>query len=152
MLMLGRVVSGLGIGSACVLVPLYIGEVSSSEYRDRLLAYFHAMLSGGVMCAYMIAASPSFGDDVAVLPLSRYSLFCALACLPALLCCAAPPSPYQLMTTPGGDEDAAREALRRLGSGRLEGQAGKEVLDREIERMRTLAVTRVNRPLEGSLP
>ncbi|XP_011500373.1 PREDICTED: facilitated trehalose transporter Tret1-like [Ceratosolen solmsi marchali] len=152
MLMVGRVVSGLGIGSACVLVPLYIGEISSNDARDTLLAYFHAMLTGGIFCAYAIAASRSYGDDVDVLPLSRYSLCCALACLPGLLCCAAPPSPYQLMmATPDGGEEAAREALQRLDSSRLVGQAGKEALDREIERMRTLAVPRVNRPLEASL-
>ncbi|KAJ5899592.1 hypothetical protein N7495_004336 [Penicillium taxi] len=48
----GRVVAGLGIGAATVLVPMYSAEMSPKEIRGRLGACFQLFFALGVMIAY----------------------------------------------------------------------------------------------------
>ena len=48
----GRVVAGLGIGAATVLIPMYAAEMSPKEFRGRLGACFQLFFALGVMVAY----------------------------------------------------------------------------------------------------
>ncbi|XP_014207101.1 facilitated trehalose transporter Tret1-like [Copidosoma floridanum] len=94
-LLWGRIFCGLGLGSLCTLVPLYIGEIAADgKQRDALLFYFHMMVSGGLACSFALASAILLEDEDE-LPLKRYSMGCAAACVPALLCCAVPESPLQ---------------------------------------------------------
>lgn len=34
----GRFVVGLGVGSAAMIIPLYIGELAPAKYRGRMIA------------------------------------------------------------------------------------------------------------------
>ncbi|KAJ5993845.1 MFS sugar transporter [Penicillium sp. IBT 35674x] len=48
----GRVVAGLGIGAATVLIPMFAAEMSPKEFRGRLGACFQLFFALGVMIAY----------------------------------------------------------------------------------------------------
>ena len=130
-LIIGRLLTGLGIGGLLTLVPLYISETVSAVHRDTYIFLFHAMLSTGVSCAYFIA---TIVYDEDVIPLDRYSIFCTIAVAVAgFLCAFIPASPLQRVEE---DDTAAREAMRRLGGAET---GGTQLVDREIELMRQLA-------------
>ncbi|KAJ5721554.1 MFS sugar transporter [Penicillium malachiteum] len=48
----GRVIAGLGIGAATVLIPMFAAEMSPKEFRGRLGACFQLFFAIGVMIAY----------------------------------------------------------------------------------------------------
>ncbi|KAI9701451.1 MAG: hypothetical protein M1836_001506 [Candelina mexicana] len=50
----GRSVVGLAVGSASLLVPLYISEVSPSPFRGRLVTVSSLLITGGQVVAYVI--------------------------------------------------------------------------------------------------
>lgn len=51
----GRVIAGLGIGAATVLIPMYSAEMSPKEMRGRLGACFQLFFALGVMIAYWVS-------------------------------------------------------------------------------------------------
>ncbi|KAL2870430.1 putative MFS sugar transporter [Aspergillus lucknowensis] len=50
----GRVIAGIGIGSATVLIPMYSAEMAPKEFRGRLGACFQLFFASGVMIAYWV--------------------------------------------------------------------------------------------------
>lgn len=50
----GRIIAGLGIGAATVLIPMYAAEMSPKEIRGRLGACFQLFFAMGVMVAYWV--------------------------------------------------------------------------------------------------
>ena len=48
----GRVISGLGVRAATVLVPIYAVEMSPKEIRGRLGSCFQLFFAGGVCVSY----------------------------------------------------------------------------------------------------
>ncbi|OKO98388.1 Quinate permease [Penicillium subrubescens] len=50
----GRVIAGLGIGAATVLIPMYSAEMLPKEIRGRLGACFQLFFAIGVMIAYWV--------------------------------------------------------------------------------------------------
>ncbi|MCJ1378111.1 hypothetical protein MMC17_001207 [Xylographa soralifera] len=50
----GRVISGLGVGAATVLVPIYAAEMSPKEIRGRLGSCFQLFFAGGVCVSYWV--------------------------------------------------------------------------------------------------
>lgn len=55
----GRVIAGLGIGAATVLVPMYAAEMSPKELRGRLGSCFQLFFALGVMVAYWVTFAVS---------------------------------------------------------------------------------------------
>lgn len=55
----GRVVAGLGIGAATVLIPMYSAEMAPKEIRGRLGACFQLFFALGVMVAYWVTYAVS---------------------------------------------------------------------------------------------
>jgi MFS transporter, SP family, solute carrier family 2 (myo-inositol transporter), member 13 len=51
MLVLGRLVVGLGIGISAVVVPAYLGEVAPPHLRGRVVEVYEVMLCAGMLCA-----------------------------------------------------------------------------------------------------
>ena len=47
MLMIGRVIVGIGVGVAAQIVPLYLAEVSPQEIRGMLISFNVAMITIG---------------------------------------------------------------------------------------------------------
>ncbi|KAF3036888.1 hypothetical protein E8E12_000752 [Didymella heteroderae] len=54
MMILGRSVVGLAVGSASFVVPLYISELSPSPFRGRLVTVSSLFITGGQVVAYVI--------------------------------------------------------------------------------------------------
>ena len=48
----GRVISGLGVGAATVLVPMFSAEMAPKEIRGRLGSCFQLFFAGGVCVSY----------------------------------------------------------------------------------------------------
>lgn len=48
----GRVISGLGVGAATVLVPMYSAEMAPKHMRGQLGAFFQLFFALGVMTSY----------------------------------------------------------------------------------------------------
>jgi sugar porter (SP) family MFS transporter len=56
----GRVIAGLGIGAATVLIPMYSAEMSPKEIRGRLGACFQLFFALGVTIAYWVTYAVSY--------------------------------------------------------------------------------------------
>ncbi|KAL3464980.1 general substrate transporter [Aspergillus heterothallicus] len=55
----GRVIAGVGIGAATVLIPMYSAEMAPKEMRGRLGACFQFFFALGVMIAYWVTFAVS---------------------------------------------------------------------------------------------
>ncbi|KAN0079062.1 General substrate transporter [Elaphomyces granulatus] len=55
----GRVVAGVGIGAATVLIPMYSAEMAPKEIRGKLGACFQLFFATGVMVAYWVTYAVS---------------------------------------------------------------------------------------------
>jgi sugar porter (SP) family MFS transporter len=54
MLVLYRLVGGLGVGIASMLSPLYISEISPPAIRGRLVTLYQFAITIGILCAYFV--------------------------------------------------------------------------------------------------
>lgn len=52
----GRFVVGLGVGSAAMVVPLYIGELAPAKYRGRMVAFNNMSVTFGQLVASALGA------------------------------------------------------------------------------------------------
>ena len=50
----GRVVSGLGVGAATTIVPIFAAEMSPKEIRGRLGSFFQLFFAAGVFTSYWV--------------------------------------------------------------------------------------------------
>ncbi|KAG0201625.1 myo-inositol transporter [Mortierella sp. GBA30] len=115
LLLLGRVVVGVGVGLAALVVPLYIGGEwynagigSLDAYRGRLVTMNVLLITGGQLVAYLVSSALT---DVTngwrwMMAISALPAFLQLATLPFL-----PESPRYLVKK--GDIAGAEAVLRR---------------------------------------
>lgn len=52
----GRFVVGLGVGSAAMIIPLYIGEMAPARSRGRLIVFDNLCVAGGQLVSYALGA------------------------------------------------------------------------------------------------
>lgn len=105
----GRLVVGLGVGSAAMVIPLYIAEIAPTKSRGRLIGLNNMSITGGQVISYGIGAA------FAHVPHGwRYMVglggvpSIALACLLPL----CPESPRQLVVR--GDKEQAARVLHKV--------------------------------------
>ena len=107
-LLAAQVVIGLGVGSASMVVPMYIGEAAPPQFRGALVSFNQLALSTGILVSYLV--------DYALSGTGNWRLMFGLACLPAaalfLGMLFQPESPAWLIAH-GRLADAQR-VLRRL--------------------------------------
>lgn len=53
----GRLVVGLGVGSAAMVVPLYVAEIAPTKVRGRLIGLNNMSITGGQVISYGIGAA-----------------------------------------------------------------------------------------------
>ncbi|KAG6615957.1 putative proton myo-inositol cotransporter [Phytophthora cinnamomi] len=108
-LLVGRLIVGVGIGCASMTVPLYIAEASPPQIRGRLVSLNSAMITGGQFFASVLDAL--LADTAGGW---RYML--GLAAIPAILqfvgFLALPESPRYLISI--GKDDEASAALLKI--------------------------------------
>ena len=107
-LLAAQVVIGLAVGSASMVVPMYIGEAAPPRFRGALVSFNQLALSTGILVSYLVNYGLSGSGN--------WRLMFGLACLPAaalfLGMLFQPESPAWLITH--GRLDDARHVLRRL--------------------------------------
>src|SRR5450755_4087524 len=120
-----RVIIGLAVGSASMVVPLYIGEVAPPRVRGALVSFNQLAITSGILASYLV--------DYGLASSQNWRLMFGLAAIPAILMFTGMlfqrESPHWLVAQ--GREDEAREVLRRV---RDEGG-----IDAEITEVRELS-------------
>jgi SP family galactose:H+ symporter-like MFS transporter len=121
-LIVGRIIVGLGIGLSSGAVPVYISEVSPPESRGWTVSIFQLAITLGILLAYLV--------DYAFASIQGWRWMFGLAVVPAGIFALGmlflPESPRWLAKR--GHHDAAHKALLRI-----RGPAAAETELREIE-------------------
>lgn len=142
LLLVARVIIGLAVGSASMIVPLYIGEIVPPRVRGGLVSLNQLAITVGILSSYLI--------DYGLSGTGNWRLMFGLAAIPAAALFIGmlfqQESPHWLIRQ--GREDDARQVLRRL---RDDGDIDAEISEvREISQreggLRDLISPRV-RPL-----
>jgi sugar porter (SP) family MFS transporter len=63
MLMLGRIVMGLGVGGVSSIVPTYLSEISPAQIRGRMLTLNQLLITIGLLAAYVVNLVFSSSED-----------------------------------------------------------------------------------------
>ncbi|KAH0362696.1 general substrate transporter, partial [Aureobasidium melanogenum] len=105
----GRLVVGFGVGSAAMIVPMYIAEVSPAKYRGRMIGLDNMSITGGQLISYGIGAA--FASTR-----GGWRYMVGGGAIPAIVLCAllpfCPESPRQLIYH--GKEDEAKDVIRKI--------------------------------------
>jgi SP family myo-inositol transporter-like MFS transporter 13 len=109
----GRFVVGLGVGSAAMVVPLYISELAPAKYRGRMIAFNNMSVTFGQFLASAIGAGfAQVGGEGSQAWRATVGIGAAPAIILAGLLTLCPESPRQLVAH--GDVDQASLVLTRI--------------------------------------
>lgn len=112
-LLVARVLGGLAIGSASLIVPLYISEIAPARVRGRLVTLNQLAIVIGILVAFM----SNYG--LSHLSYGNWRWMFGLGALPALALCVSliwiPESPRWLLQR--GERDRAGSVLQRISPG-----------------------------------
>ncbi len=107
-LLAARVVIGLAVGSASMVVPMYIGEAAPPRFRGGLVSFNQLAITSGILVSYLV--------DYSLASSQNWRLMFGLATIPAVLLFAGmltqDESPAWLVAH--DREDDARRVLSRL--------------------------------------
>jgi sugar porter (SP) family MFS transporter len=121
-LITARFVLGLAVGSAALVVPLYLAEVAPTEVRGAIASLNQLMIVIGILAAFIVNAILASSGD--------WRLMLGLAAVPSLILLAGmlfmPETPRYLVHA--GEEQTAREVLEDL--------PGEERPEERIEEIR----------------
>jgi sugar porter (SP) family MFS transporter len=141
-----RLAGGLAIGTASVLAPLYIAEISPRGVRGRLVSLNQMAIVTGILLAYLVSWLLSLAGP------SSWRWMFASAAIPSVVFLAAllfvPESPRFLVET--GREAEALRVLERVGGHGPARQELREIRDTIAEEsgsLRELLRRRLRRPL-----
>ncbi|KAH6663314.1 general substrate transporter [Plectosphaerella plurivora] len=105
----GRLVVGLGVGSASMIIPLYIGELAPAKQRGRMIAFDNLSVTFGQLASYAL------GAGFTELPHGWRYLVAIGGIPPIILACLlpmCPESPRQLISH--GNLEMAKTVLARV--------------------------------------
>lgn len=124
-LVIARLVIGVGIGLASAIAPVYISEVAPPDIRGRLVSFFQLSVTIGILLAYLVG--------LAFDPIDGWRWMLGLGAVPAFALAAGmwrmPASPRWQMQT--GRHLEARAVLERIRAG-SEGEIDAEIHDIEV--------------------
>ena len=114
-LIAARVIIGLAVGSAALVVPLYLSEIAPTEIRGAITSLNQLMIVCGILAAYIVNAILASSGN--------WRLMLGLAAVPAVVLFVGmlfmPETPRYLVHS--GEEDTAQEVLEDLpGEQRIE--------------------------------
>ncbi|HEY2005839.1 MAG TPA: sugar porter family MFS transporter [Solirubrobacteraceae bacterium] len=107
-LIAARFIIGLAVGSAALVVPLYLSEIAPTEIRGAIAGLNQLMIVAGILAAFIVNAILASSEN--------WRLMLGLAAVPSLILLVGmllmPETPRYLVHT--GEEEAAREVLEDL--------------------------------------
>jgi sugar porter (SP) family MFS transporter len=121
-LIVGRFLVGLAVGSSSSVVIVFLSEVSPPAHRGRIVSANQLMVTAGIVVAYLVDYAFSTGGDWRAM----FGIAFAPAALLGLGMLAMPETPRYLASH-GRDEDARNVLARMLGTS----EQGK--IDEELE-------------------
>lgn len=128
MLMLARLVLGLGIGLVAVSIPVYLAEISPAGARGRIGSLTQLMIASGILLGYV--------GNLALSPFGAWRLMFAVMIVPTIVLAVGvwvlPESPRWLLRK--GRLDEARAQLAQ--------QVDAEELERTVSEMQESLATR----------
>jgi MFS transporter, SP family, sugar:H+ symporter len=126
-LVVARFVIGTAVGSAALVVPLYLSEIAPTELRGRVASLNQLMIVVGILAAFIVNAILASSGD--------WRLMLGLAAVPSLVLLfgmfSMPETPRFLVHH--GEEEEAREVLEDV---KQEGSSDEDHPDRKIEEIR----------------
>ena len=107
-LVAARVIIGLGVGSAALVVPLYLSEIAPTGVRGAIASLNQLMIVAGILVAFIVNAILASSGN--------WRLMLGLAAVPSVVLFVGmlfmPETPRYLVHT--GEEEAAEEVLEDL--------------------------------------
>ncbi len=107
-LVAARFIIGLAVGSAALVVPLYLSEIAPTEVRGAIASLNQLMIVGGILVAFIVNAILASS--------ANWRLMLGLAAVPSVILLVGmlfmPETPRYLVHT--GEEETAREVLDDL--------------------------------------
>jgi sugar porter (SP) family MFS transporter len=132
-LLAARIIIGLAVGSASMVVPLFIGEVVPARIRGAMVSLNQLAITIGILGSYLIDYGLSSTGD--------WRLMFGLAVIPAAALFTGiwfqRESPHWLIRQ--GRLDEARAVLRRVRVRGTDGQDAAAVIEDEIREVREIA-------------
>src|SRR5215216_6601785 len=123
-LVAARLVIGLAVGSAALVVPLYLSEIAPTQIRGAIASLNQMMIVIGILAAFIVNAILASSGD--------WRLMLGLAAVPSLILLFGmffmPETPRFLVRT--GEEGEAREVLEEVTQ---DGARRDETPERKIE-------------------
>jgi sugar porter (SP) family MFS transporter len=136
-LIAARFIIGLAVGSAALVVPLYLAEIAPTEIRGAIASLNQLMIVGGILAAFVVNAILASSGD--------WRLMLGLAAVPSLVLLVGmlfmPETPRYLVHA--GEEESAREVLEDL--------PGDEPPDERIEEIQEVEQEESDTGLRGIL-
>ncbi|XP_034948901.1 facilitated trehalose transporter Tret1-2 homolog [Chelonus insularis] len=123
-LYIARFIGGIGAGAACVIVPVYIGEIAEPSIRGALGSFFPLLFSTGVVFVYVVGAISEY---------MTFNIACCITLVPFLLSYFLPESPLWLVQK--GRISQAEKSLRVLRGKSYELKKEISVLQEEADRV-----------------
>lgn len=107
-LIAARFIIGLAVGSAALVVPLYLAEIAPTEIRGAIASLNQLMIVCGILAAFIVNAVLASSGD--------WRLMLGLAAVPSMILLVGmlfmPETPRYLVHI--GEEDTARDVMERL--------------------------------------
>ncbi|KAI0051521.1 general substrate transporter [Auriscalpium vulgare] len=130
MLVTGRVISGISVGIASAIVPLYQSEIAEPRIRGRIVSLQQWSITWGILLQYFVQFGCSYIDGVA-----SFRIPWGLQMIPAIILSvgmlAFPESPRWLV-----DNNREAEALEILADLHGGGNQDNELVQLEFEEIR----------------
>jgi sugar porter (SP) family MFS transporter len=107
-LIAARVIIGLAVGAAALVVPLYLSEIAPTEIRGAIASLNQLMIVGGILVAFIVNAILASSGN--------WRLMLGLAAVPSLVLLVGmlfmPETPRYLVHS--GEEDTAHDVIEEL--------------------------------------
>jgi len=161
LLILARMMGGMGVGVASIVAPLYISEIAPAAIRGRLVTFYQLAITAGILVAYLTNAGllslsltyqyQSLGELLDYILIKEvWRAMLGLGVIPSLFflvgLCFVPESPrwlihqgreqegINILTRIGGSVSAAEDVLLLKKMPKQESGSYKELFAKEMRR------------------